>query len=51
MEDRYAYGDGSPLKFMDIETNNYVTGFPLKIMPWYAEFEKTRVPANLGVFM
>ena len=51
MEDRYTYGDGSPLRCIDTETNNYVTGFPLKIMPWYAEFEKTRVPANLGAFI
>ena len=51
IEDRYTNGDGSPLRFFDEETNNYVTGFPLKIMPWYAEFEKTRVPSNLSNFM
>jgi|TARA_R110002074_G_scaffold398105_1_gene589548 hypothetical protein len=50
MEDRYTYCDGSPLRFIDEKTNNYVTGFPLKIMPWYAEFERTRVPANLSSF-
>ena len=51
IEDRYTNGDGTPLRFFDEETRNYVTGFPLKIMPWYAEFEKTRVPANLGAFI
>ena len=51
IEDRYTNGDGSPLRFFDEETNNYVTGFPLKIMPWYAEFEKTRVPANLSSYV
>jgi len=51
MDDRYTNSDGSPLRFFDEKTNNYVTGFPLAIMPWYAEFEKTRVPANLSSYI
>ena len=50
LQDRYTYGDGSPLRFYDYSSKNYVTGFPLKIMPWYAEFEKTRVVSNLLSF-
>lgn len=50
IRDRYSYDDGSPLRFFDTQTNNYVTGFPLKIMSWYEEFEKSRIPANLGEF-
>jgi hypothetical protein len=51
IEDRYTNSDGTPLQFFDEETKNYVIGFPLKIMPWYAEFEKTRVPANLSSYV
>ena len=50
IEDRYTNGDGSPLRFYDYSSKNYVTGFPLKIMPWYAEFEKTRVVSYLLSF-
>ena len=32
----------------DTETKNYVHGFPLRIMPWYLEFEKTRLPKPAG---
>ena len=51
LNDRYTNNDGSPLRFFDEEKQNYVTGFPLKIMPWYADFEKTRVPKNLSDYI
>ena len=48
IHDRYVNEDGSQMTFFDTETKNYVHGFPLRIMPWYLEFEKTRLPKPAG---
>tara|TARA_B100000287_G_scaffold428706_1_gene480555 strand:+ start:678 stop:1352 length:675 start_codon:yes stop_codon:yes gene_type:complete len=58
VNERYVKRDGTPLKFWDTEMREYVTGFPLTVMPFYSEYEKKKIeiydskkPANLSNFM
>tara|TARA_B100000963_G_C22625683_1_gene672189 strand:- start:294 stop:878 length:585 start_codon:yes stop_codon:yes gene_type:complete len=46
IEERYRKEDGSELRFWDVSAKDYVDGFPLPIMPWYREYEKTLVRKN-----
>lgn len=48
IHDRYINEDGSPITWFDSLTKNYVHEFPLPVMPWYLEFEKTRLPEPVG---